>query len=186
MIGRFLYAFIQTNLSEFKVTKQALGNGRFNIIATDGYDPKLVFISHMDTVKPSNKQQLKPKLIGGDIYGLGAADMKAGIAACLIATLQAKKTKGLTLIFDCDEEYYFAGIKKLLSQYSMDPRLVVCPEPTNLEIIRGCRGVVEVVFDVIGKTSRAATPQYGVNAIEKAVELVRLLRQKLEKRNDKA
>lgn len=180
-IGKFLYNYLKNNLKWLKVYKQKVTNTRINIIATKNSDPQLVFICHMDTVRPSGskKRMLTPQIKENKLYGLGATDMKGGLAAALIACEEVSQTKNIALIFDCDEEYYFKGIKKVLEEYQFRPKLVICPEPTNLEIINGCRGVIEIEFECIGKTAHAGTPQKGINAIEKAVRLVVLLRKEM-------
>ena len=175
-IAAFVYSYFEKNLPWFRLSKQLVENGRFNIIASDGYEPKIIFLSHLDTVNPSNQLMLQPQLKGKRLYGLGAADMKGGIAASIKALEEIKKTRGVTYIFDCDEEYYFKGIKKLLTEYMFKPDLAICPEPTNLEIVNGCRGVIEIEFDVIGKSAHAGRPQLGVNAIETAVKTIRRLK----------
>jgi len=179
-LQKYIYTYLKRNLPWLKINRQRIEKDRYNIIAIDGYKPKLVFISHMDTVKPCNNKQLTPSTKNVKLFGLGAADMKSGLIAAITALQEVGKTKGVTLIFDCDEEYYFKGIKKVLSKYKYYPELVICPEPTSLQIINGCRGLIEVEFNIVGKTARAATPERGINAIEQACELIRLLRKKLQ------
>lgn len=176
-VAKYIYTYLKSNFQWLKIYKQKVENDRFNLIATNSPDPQIVFISHMDTVKPSgNKREgIKPKTRASKLFGLGSADMKGGLATTLFALQAGSPTKGLALIFDCDEEYYFKGVKKILRKYKFKPKLVVCPEPTGLEIVNGCRGVIEISFEVMGKTAHAGTPQEGLNAIEKAVDLVRML-----------
>ncbi|MBU1323402.1 M20/M25/M40 family metallo-hydrolase, partial [Patescibacteria group bacterium] len=162
-----------------KISKQTIGNNRFNLIVSDGYPAKLIFCSHMDTVQPTNIISLTPTVSNSRLYGLGAVDMKAGIAALLNSVKSLGPTKGLTLIFDCDEEYYFSGTKKILKKFKFKPELVICPEPTDLKIINGCRGCVEVEFLALGKTAHAGNPEAGVNAIEAVTELIKELKLKL-------
>ena len=140
----------------------------------------------MDTVPPSGKtnDMLKPVVKDGYIYGLGAVDMKAGIAAVLTALNKVKRTKNSAIIFDCDEEYYFKGAKAILKKYSWNPQLVLCPEPTDLKIVNGCKGVIEITGDVMGKTAHAGKPEQGVNAIEKALESVLVLRHEIQQYQD--
>ncbi len=178
-IGDYIFKLLNDNCPWLTVKRQLVSNNRFNIIAEDfGKKKDLVFISHIDTVLPSGSKEkmLKPEIKDGMIYGLGAADMKGGIAALLSAIIKAGPTKGCVYIFDCDEEYYFLGIQKVIKEYEYNPRLVIFPEPTDLQIVNGCRGIVELSFDVIGKTAHAGVPENGINAIEKAVKIVEGLR----------
>lgn len=180
-LGEYIFSYLKRYLPWFKISKQNLGNRRFNIIASDNKSPSLVFISHMDTVMAAKKikKETKPILKNNKLIGLGSADMKSGLAASIIAAQNSGSTKGLTLIFDCDEEYYFKGIKKVTNEYNFRPKLSICPEPTDLKIINGCRGIVELEMDILGTTAHAAQPKSGINAIEKSLALVQELRKTL-------
>lgn len=178
-VGNYIFKLLSDQCPWLLVKRQKVSKNRFNIIAEDVEKRKdLVFISHMDTVLPSgNKEKmLKPEMKNGMIYGLGAADMKGGIAALLAAIIKVGPTRGCAYIFDCDEEYYFLGIQKVIKEYRYKPKLVIFPEPTDLQMVNGCRGIVELSFDIIGKTAHAGVPENGVNAIEQAVLVVERLR----------
>jgi succinyl-diaminopimelate desuccinylase len=87
---------------------------RPNLIITIGSGaPKLMLAAHMDTVPPGDiaawrTDPFKLEEVDGRLYGLGAADMKASIAAMLFAAqriARAPEPSGtLTLIFSADEE----------------------------------------------------------------------------------
>ena len=186
LMSRYIERYIQSHCPQFTVIRQRVIRGRDNLIVTNGDNPLLVFVCHMDTVQPVDgaKDILVPRKKGGYIYGLGAVDMKGGIAALLSAVVQ-NKNKRIACIFDCDEEYYFAGAKKILEQYAWKPKLVVCPEPTGMEIVNGCRGVIEIMCNVIGKTAHAGTPEYGINAIELALHIVSALKKSFMRFDEK-
>lgn len=59
---------------------------------------------------------------------------------------------------------------------------MICPEPTGLQIVNGCRGIIELSFSVLGKTAHAGTPNKGVNSIVQAVKLTEILNKNLTKR----
>ncbi|MCR4326144.1 MAG: M20/M25/M40 family metallo-hydrolase [Candidatus Roizmanbacteria bacterium] len=178
-------AYIKKYLSQFcpwfTLVEQSLGSGRNNIIASTGDNPDLVVVCHMDTVQPVGNinDMLAPTMKNGYIYGLGAVDMKAGIAAVLTALSNVKQIKNSAIIFDCDEEYNFRGAKALFKKYFWNPQLVLCPEPTDLKLVNGCKGVIEITVDVVGKTAHAGKPEQGINAIEKALESVLVLRHEI-------
>ena len=86
------------------------------LIATNGCHPNIAFLGHTDTVPyeswdndPFTLQEIDDKLIG-----LGACDMKGGLAAMLstISKLDLDKNK-LSLYFTNDEETSFEGIKTI-------------------------------------------------------------------------
>jgi succinyl-diaminopimelate desuccinylase len=105
--------------------------------------------------------------------------MKGGIASLLTAACSAGKTQGLTLLFDCDEEYAFAGINQLIRGTPLSAQLLVCPEPTGLQLISSCSSLFEFRITVAGKTAHASTPDRGTNAIEKTIEVINQLKQLL-------
>jgi len=190
-LGEFLIKYIEENIPWLKIFKEPIeGTKRFNVIAYNSTQPKIIFVSHMDTVKPNgdSKIRLTPTVKDGKLFGLGSVDMKAGLACSLIAAKFSDPNTPIALVFDCDEEYYFAGIEEFIKDFKIgklpldnqsNPELVIFPEPSDLKIVAGCRGCVEITFRVIGKTAHAGKPDCGINAIEKGVELVGLLKQVL-------
>jgi len=90
--------------------------------------------------------------------------MKGGTAALLHTLGSLKETRGLFILFDVDEEYYFKGMLEFLKGNKAKPELCVFPEP-GLKIGNGHRGLIEVNFKVRGKTAHAARPDLGKNAI---------------------
>jgi len=180
-IGEFIYKYLK-NISYLQVEKQEIENGRFNIIAKDSDDPKLLIACHMDTVESKIGWKYNQGEIKEDkLYGLGSCDMKGG-TACILDTLKDfNKTNGLALLFYCDEEYDFKGMKKFIEEYSFQPELILSPEATNLEIINGCKGVIEIYFRVKGKTGYTARPKEGNNAINGAIKIVNSLKEEIQK-----
>ncbi len=184
-VGEFIYSYLQ-ELGYLQVIKQPVEGSRFNVIAHDGSPTRLLFGCHMDTVPPSADWQHNPfggEVIGDFLYGLGASDMKGGTACLLHSLASFRQTKGLLLLFDVDEEYYFKGINKFVAEYEVHPDLAVFPEP-GLEIQNGHRGLIEVYFRVRGTTGHASRPQTGKNAILGAVEAVQQLLEQLKAFND--
>lgn len=179
-MGEFIYDYLQ-GLGKWKVEKQYVKDGRFNIIAYDEKPPRLMFCGHMDTVHFSGQWTHNPfggEIEGDRLYGLGACDMKGGLAALLHALQRIEQTQGLFLLFDIDEEYYFEGIKSFLEKYTPKPELAVFTEP-GLSIHNGHRGLIEINLRVRGETGHAAQPEKGRNAILGAVRAVENLLQEL-------
>jgi acetylornithine deacetylase/succinyl-diaminopimelate desuccinylase-like protein len=150
-------------------------------IIDDDY-PTVLLNGHMDTVNVW-KGGLKPKRKGNRIYGLGAADMKAGLA--IIMDLYKKsKFKHLNLIFTAtaDEEGNSLGAYTLLKDRNLKADLCLIPEPSDERLMLGTRGrfVLEVEFKTKG--GHGARPDKHSNAIEDAAEFTRRLRElKLKK-----
>lgn len=174
-IAEFIFQYLK-QFSFLKVEKQFIDNKRFNIVATTLGKPKLLLAGHMDTVEPKQgwtKNQFGKNIIGNKLYGLGAADMKGGIAAILCSLSKFQKIQGLTLLFYCDEEYDFAGMKYFIANYKRPlPKFAIVAEPSNLKIGNSCRGLIDIKFSVAGKTGHAANPKNGINAITKLNEIL--------------
>jgi len=181
-IGNFIYNYLK-EFTNLEIIKQEVENGRFNIIAKDSYPTKLLAVCHMDTVEPKSEWKYDPfegKVKDNKLYGLGSCDMKGG-TACILSTVKEMSTKGLALLFYCDEEYDFKGMKKFLKTFSFNPKLILSPENTQLEIINGCKGIIEIFFRIKGKSGHPARPQEGKNSIEDIVNIINAVKKEVEK-----
>lgn len=167
-VGEYIFNYLQ-QFSYLTVTKQVIAPGRFNVIARTAGEPKLLLAGHMDTVVPKEgwtHDQFKGAIEGSRLYGLGTYDMKGGIAAVLSALNQIPEPSGLTLLFYCDEEFGFSGMKTFIKQEKPPyPKLVLTAEPSNLQIWNTHRGLIELHLALKGITGHAANPAAGVNAI---------------------
>lgn len=184
-LGAYVEQFLR-HLGYLNVERQVVASERFNVIAHDGHPPRLMFCCHLDTVPASGHWSCDPyggEVIGDRLYGLGAADMKGGIACLLHALTAFAKTKGLWLLFDVDEEYYFQGMLKFLEEYRIQPELAVFTEP-GMDIQNGHRGLIEVGFRVRGSTGHASRPDTGRNAILGATRAVEHLLERLKSFDD--
>lgn len=145
---------------------------RQNLIAyTD--DPGvagLMFFCHMDTVNPKASQLMDGKMQvnenDGKMFGLGTIDMKGGMAALLSSLSKLSSTpRNLVLVFYCDEEFDFLGMKKIIAEEKFKSPLAVFTEPTDLKIANGCRGLIEFSGIVKGFTAHPSRELHGLNAI---------------------
>ena len=172
-VALYIEKFLEKNCPNLKIEKQHVYGKRYNLIASDGEPTKLIFCCHMDTVDPKEHQIKGDNLVVEEeedkLYGLGSVDMKGGTAALLsmLAKLSSD-SKGLKLIFYCDEEENFLGMKKLLSEKKFSADLAIFCEPSDLKIGNGCRGLIEFFCYVHGKAAHASVPSEGLNAISVA------------------
>lgn len=136
----------------------------------------LCFQGHYDTVRPAAgwvRDPYKPVIEGGRLYGLGASDMKGGIAAMMIAAkalIQSKfSPKGqLFFLFTPDEEYPSGpGIRHILDSNNANYDWVINGEPSGInEIHAAMKGAVWGDITIRGKSAHGSTPLRGVNAFE--------------------
>lgn len=101
----------------FQVEKQEVEPGRYNVLASRGVGKVLLLFGHLDTVSKKEGWETDPYILTqkeDQLYGLGAWDMKAGLAAILCALEEAPKDTPLRLAFVVDEENYSVGMDKLI------------------------------------------------------------------------
>jgi acetylornithine deacetylase len=107
-----------------------------------------------------------PVIDGGRLYGRGAYDMKAGLAAALIACREASR-RGLevTVAAVADEEHSSLGVQEILRHVRADAAIVT--EPTELTVATAHRGFVWTEISVSGVAAHGSRPHLGVDAIMK-------------------
>lgn len=127
----------------------------------------LMFNGHIDTVTLAgyDNDPLSGTIAHGKLHGRGAADMKSGVAAALVALASTKplKLRGDVLFAGvADEEDLSIGTEDLLrAGWRADAAIVT--EPTNLSVVHAHKGFVWLEVTIHG--SRA---DLGVDAISKA------------------
>ncbi len=156
---------------------------RYNVYATfHGAGGKsIMFNSHIDTMPAGdlskwNTPPFQPTIKERKLYGLGAADMKAGLMASVMA-VQLIKDAGLTLPGDvmitsvCDEEGGGNGsITAAMNGIKADG--VVNCEGTSDELILAHMGFVFFKVEIEGKSNHSGAKWLGVSAIEKAIKIM--------------
>jgi acetylornithine deacetylase len=130
----------------------------------------LLLCGHLDTVTVEGMEAPhSPRIEGDRVYGRGAYDMKAGVAAALVA---AREAAGLGLAGDvivaavADEEHASVGVQEVLATVSAHAAIVT--EPTELEVIVAHKGFVWSQVEVTGRAAHGSRPHLGVDAIVKA------------------
>lgn len=137
-----------------------------------GGGQSLMFNGHIDTVTLTgyDDNPLSGHIKDGKLYGRGAADMKSGLGAAMVALANAKKLdlRG-DVIFTgvADEEDQSIGTEQVL-QAGWRADVALVNEPTNLEIIHAHRGFVWFEVTIHGVASHGSRPDLGLDAISKA------------------
>lgn len=151
-----------------------------NVIATNhrGRAERVILAGHLDTV-PANGN-LPHSRDGEVISGLGACDMKGGVAASLhVARNVVDPNRDVTFIFYEAEEVAaeFNGLKKIgerAPQY-LDADFAVLMEPSNAQIEAGCQGTLRCEVIATGERAHSARSWMGVNAIHEASKIMEIL-----------
>lgn len=143
-----------------------------NVVArTDlGHPYRLVIAGHLDTV-PAN-ENLGARIEGDRLYGLGACDMKGGLAAQLATAIEVDDPAvDVTYVFYAGEEVA-ARYNGLLHLFRDRPDLVagdvaLLGEPTSGGIEAGCQGTLRARVTYRGARAHTARPWKGRNAIHR-------------------
>src|SRR3954470_8348335 len=107
-----------------------------------------------------------PRIAGGRVYGRGAYDMKAGVAAALVACREAAALglAGDVLVAAvADEEHASLGVQEVLREARADAAVVT--EPTELELVVAHKGFVWSEIEVLGRAAHGSRPHLGIAAI---------------------
>src|SRR4051812_35586895 len=127
-----------------------------------GSGRRLLLCGHLDTVGFGGMTDpLVPRIEGDRMYGRGTYDMKAGLAAALIACQQS--TGDVTVAAVADEEYASEGIQEVLPYVQADAA-IVC-EPTELAVGTAHKGFVWSEIEILGRAAHGSRPHLGVDAI---------------------
>jgi acetylornithine deacetylase/succinyl-diaminopimelate desuccinylase-like protein len=151
---------------------QQAGAGRSNVLAMvpgRAGSPLLVFEAHMDTVATSGHSTAEARVKDGRLFGRGACDTKASLAAMveaarLLKELDESEHTGVLLAATVDEEYLSIGAKRFVEDRASWFGAIV-GEPTGLEVVVAHRGVLRFRLHVAGVAAHTSRPQLGKNAV---------------------
>jgi succinyl-diaminopimelate desuccinylase len=142
--------------------------------------PRLIFYGHVDVVPAGGWDAFSPRLEGGKLYGRGAADMKGGIVALLMALegLKGKPLKyDLSVTITVDEELSQATQLRYLTGY-LEPvkgaQVFSLDSNFGYVAVAGL-GALQLEIKVKGKSVHSGLSHLGVNAIEEAVPILNAL-----------
>ncbi len=164
------------------VTRDLLGS----VVGVAGPDRgalALLFDCHMDVVPTAGTWSTDPfvPVVRADrLYGRGAADMKAGLAAAIIGVARAARTGRLrrpVAVSATVLEETVEGVALARVIDAMHPDAVVICEPSDLAVQVGQRGRAELVVTVTGVPAHAAYPGRGRNPITAAAAALAALEQ---------
>jgi acetylornithine deacetylase len=129
----------------------------------------LLLCGHLDTVGVQGMADPHvPRVDGDRLYGRGAYDMKAGVAAALVACREAAAQRlagDVVVAAVTDEEHASLGVQEALRAVSADAAIVT--EPTELALIVAHKGFVWAEVEVTGRAAHGSRPHLGVDAIVK-------------------
>jgi acetylornithine deacetylase len=127
----------------------------------------LLLNAHLDTVGIDGMSDpFSARIENGRMYGRGAYDMKAGLAACMLALadFRPRELEGdLLLAAVADEEHASLGIQDGLARIRADAAIVT--EPTSLKVCIAHKGFSWHEIATSGRAAHGSQPEFGIDAI---------------------
>lgn len=146
--------------------------GRPNVVGIargTGGGKTLMLNGHMDTVGVTGMDEpFVPRVRHRRLYGRGGYDMKSGLAACMVAAVEARKRRlrgDVIVTAVADEEYAGQGTMGIAKRFRADGAIVA--EPTELEMVVAHKGFVWLEVETEGVAAHGSRPHLGVDAIVK-------------------
>jgi succinyl-diaminopimelate desuccinylase len=150
-------------------------DGESLIVAARRGRPLVLLAGHTDTVPP--QENLPGRIEDGAVVGLGASDMKGGLA---VMVELARWAAAAELAYDAaflffPREELGPDENPLPALFERTPvvdeaELVVCLEPTDNTLQLGCLGNLSARVTFEGRSAHSARPWLGVNAITLALD----------------
>ncbi|MFG2525285.1 succinyl-diaminopimelate desuccinylase [Streptomyces sp. NPDC048527] len=143
--------------------------------ARGGGVPRVLLAGHLDTVPQMPRPQAPPA--PDTVAGLGAVDMKGGLAVMLdLAGRAADAPMDLGFVFYDKEEIGSrrSGMNLLFAEHRdlVDADLAILLEPTDGLVEAGCQGNLVVELGFHGTPAHTARPWRGVNAVHRAAAAI--------------
>ncbi|WP_433629444.1 M20 family metallopeptidase [Halomicrococcus sp. NG-SE-24] len=174
VVAEFLRTRLEDSSIPFEVASYEVESDRPNVVARVG-NPEhgsVLLTGHVDVV-PANASEwtgdpYRLREQDGRIVGRGTADMKAALAAKVLATesyYEAVDDPGEVILgFVVDEEDTGAGTRALVER-GVDADAAIIGEPTEREVCIAQKGVARYEVTVNGESGHSGRPDDAVNAV---------------------
>lgn len=155
-------------------------DGNSLVARTDlGRAERVLVCGHVDTVpEAGNLPHLRKEVDGEErLFGLGACDMKGGLAVILaLAATVAEPARDVTYVmYECEEiEERHNGLKRLTQTRPelLAGEFAVLMEPSDAGVEAGCQGTLRAEIRTRGRRSHSARSWLGINAIHQASDVL--------------
>ncbi|MET8010144.1 succinyl-diaminopimelate desuccinylase [Streptomyces sp. NPDC005271] len=159
------------------LTVERIGN---SVVARTGGggERRVVIAGHLDTVPAAGN--LPARLEGELLHGLGACDMKGGVAVALrlAATLTAPVHEVTYVFYECEEVSADRnGLARIAAERPelLRADLAILMEPSDAGVEAGCQGMLMADITVRGERAHTARSWRGVNAAHRAAAVLQRL-----------
>jgi acetylornithine deacetylase len=174
-IAEFIASYLEHEGLDVHVEEVA--PNRPNVIAIakgSGGGRSLMLNAHTDTVGVAGMvEPFGANVSEGKLFGRGSLDMKAGLAAAMVAVVKATtmNLKGdVILTAVIDEEHSSLGTEAVMRNYRADAAIVT--EPSWMNVCTAHRGFAVFEIEVHGKAAHTSQQHLGVNAVTQAGKLL--------------
>ncbi|MBM7113157.1 succinyl-diaminopimelate desuccinylase [Archangium primigenium] len=140
--------------------------------------PTVALVGHLDTV-PAHPEDRAPRIEGERVFGLGASDMKGGLAVMLALAEDLPRARLpvnlVWVLYEREEGPYLeSGLGPLFEarEELRRVRFGIAMEPTDGVVQVGCVGTLHASLRFQGRSAHSARPWQGENAIHKAGPLL--------------
>lgn len=173
--------YLENLLKKYNIDSEKIlySENRSNLVSTLGKKGGKVlgFSGHMDVVDSGDPDKWDTPPFSateknGKLFGRGATDMKAGLAALVITMIELKEEDQplngeIKLLATVGEEIGELGAEQLTSQgYADDLDGLLIAEPSGHQIIYAHKGSVNYTVTSLGKNAHSSMPEMGINALD--------------------
>ncbi len=163
---------IRRYIVDFLKSKGNIKVFRNNVVFFNNENYKVAFVGHIDTIDNVNE---KNGVIEGDkVFGLGASDMKAGIAVMLALASELHHLPIVWIFYDREEgNYEDNGLEIVFQNMKIkDLEFAIIFEPTSNNIEIGCNGVINYGIWIRGKSGHSARKETYLNPFYLSIPLI--------------
>jgi acetylornithine deacetylase len=170
--GQLLAAILRER--GYDVEEQPVEGGRFNVFATLGEAPQVVFSTHYDCVPPFFPTRVE----NGMLFGRGVCDAKGILAAQVAATERLREAgeRRVGLLYVVGEERGSDGARVANERAPAGVRFLINGEPTDNRLGLATRGMLRVRLVATGRAAHSSFPELGESAIDKLLDALMVIR----------
>ncbi|MBC7109984.1 MAG: M20/M25/M40 family metallo-hydrolase [Archaeoglobi archaeon] len=158
--------FLCETIQDFGFSPLVFGSETKNVILSGKHD--FWVVTHMDVVPVDHPFRYD----GIFAYGNGVSDAKGSIASILMA-LESIDELNFGVAFLSDEEESGKGSEEFSKKFC---GYAVVMEPTGLKIASEHCGSLEILFRVEGRAAHASYPEFSINPVERAFEILETIK----------
>jgi len=180
--------YIINNFSSAELSFELIEHDNFRksliaVLPGENSSKNILVCGHLDTIgipniKLEEDKSINAEIKDGKIFGLGSSDMKSGLISILFALKHLTDNKikpkyDIVAAFTADEEKDKTGALYLLkNKFVKKTKLMLIPEPTNLNLGLGQKGQIWFELKFKGKSAHGSTPDKGKSAILMAMNFI--------------